>query len=124
MVYTAFVNIWNKRAAAVAWNPNTRSADFEYDPNFIQNNWDIAPLSMPIERAKNRIFTFPDHRDSITFKGLPGLLADVLPDKYGHVLINAWLSKNGRATNSLNPVELLCFIGNRGMGALEFEPVQ
>jgi serine/threonine-protein kinase HipA len=53
---------------------------------------------------------------------LPGLLADVLPDKYGNSLINVWLAQNGRPANSMNPVELLCFIGKRGMGALEFEP--
>ena len=57
-----------------------------------------------------------------TFKGLPGLLADVLPDKYGTQLINLWLAQQGRTQNSMNPVEMLCFIGTRGMGALEFEP--
>jgi serine/threonine-protein kinase HipA len=62
--------------------------------------------------------------DLDTFKGLPGMLADVLPDKYGSQLINAWLAANGRPQNSLNPVELLCFMGTRGMGALEFEPAQ
>ncbi len=61
--------------------------------------------------------------NSTTFKGLPGLLADVLPDKYGNALINTWLVRNGRPAGSMHPVEMLCFIGNRGMGALEFEPV-
>src|SRR5690554_4449285 len=59
----------------------------------------------------------------LTFKGMPGLLADALPDRYGKDLINAWLARQGRPDDSLNPVELLCFIGRRGMGALEFEPV-
>ncbi len=77
---------------------------------------------MPLNQA-NRIFSFPDLVRNTTFKGLPGLLADVMPDKYGNQLINAWLAQNGRPENSLNPVELLCFIGTRGMGALEFEPV-
>ena len=72
---------------------------------------------------RRRIFTFKELRDIKTFKGLPGLLADVLPDKYGNALINAWLTRQGRASDSLNPVEMLCFIGNRGIGALEFEPV-
>ncbi len=70
-----------------------------------------------------RIFSFPELVRNTTFKGLPGLLADVMPDKYGNQLINAWLAQNGRPENSLNPVELLCFIGTRGMGALEFESV-
>jgi serine/threonine-protein kinase HipA len=77
---------------------------------------------MPLNQAK-QIFSFPDLVRNSTLKGLPGLLADVLPDKYGNQLINAWLAQNGRPENSLNPVELLCFIGTRGMGALEFEPV-
>ena len=77
---------------------------------------------MPLNQA-NQIFSFPDLVRNSTFKGLPGLLADVLPDKYGNQLINAWLAQNGRPENSLNPLELLCFIGTRGMGALEFEPV-
>ena len=77
---------------------------------------------MPLNQA-NQIFSFPDLVRNSTFKGLPGLLADVLPDKYGNQLINAWLAQNGRPENSLNPVELLCFIGTRGMGAIEFEPV-
>lgn len=57
-----------------------------------------------------------------TFKGLPGLLADSLPDKFGNALINARLVREGRASQSFNPVERLCYIGKRGMGALEFKP--
>ncbi|MES2592602.1 MAG: type II toxin-antitoxin system HipA family toxin [Bacteroidota bacterium] len=119
---TAFINIWNQRVGAVAWNDETGLASFEYDPAFLKNNWDLAPIKMPIEGAAKRIFTFPELRDVKTFKGLPGLLADTLPDKYGNTLINAWLARQGRSSDSLNPVELLCFIGKRGMGAIEFEP--
>jgi serine/threonine-protein kinase HipA len=78
---------------------------------------------MPIIGASGKVFSFPELRGTATFKGLPGMLADVLPDRYGNSLINAWLAKNGRPADSMNPVELLCFIGKRGMGALEFEPV-
>jgi serine/threonine-protein kinase HipA len=83
---------------------------------------------MPIKNG-NRIYNFPELRKEKdeqidTFKGLPGLLADTLPDKYGNQLMNVWLAQNGRSVNSLNPVEQLCFIGTRGMGALEFEPAQ
>jgi len=123
MITTAFIHIWNKRIGAIAWDENARVASFEYDPAFLQHHWDIAPLEMPIEGANRKIFSFPELRGTTTFKGLPGLLADVLPDKYGNNLINVWLAKNGRPANSMNPVELLCFIGKRGMGALEFEPV-
>ncbi len=120
MVTTAFVHIWGKRVGAVAWNPKTELASFEYDPQFPVEQLNLAPLKMP---QKGRIYTFPQLRGNETFKGLPGLLADALPDRYGRELINAWLARQGRPDDSLNPVELLCFIGKRGIGALEFEPV-
>lgn len=122
MITTAFINIWNQRVGAIAWNSDTGLGSFEYDIAFIKKKLDIAPLKMPIDGAAKRIFTFPELRNLKTFDGLPGLLADVLPDKYGNALINTWLTRQGRASNSLNPVEKLCFIGTRGMGALEFEP--
>ncbi|MBK7964238.1 MAG: type II toxin-antitoxin system HipA family toxin [Bacteroidetes bacterium] len=123
---TAFVKIWDEVVGAVIWDEKTGSASFEYDVAFKKLNWDLSPLKMPIDAPKN-IFSFPELRKNKnsttdTFKGLPGLLADVLPDKYGNQLINLWLSQQGRAPESMNPVEMLCFIGSRGMGALEFEP--
>lgn len=124
MVTTAFVNIWNQRAGAVAWDQNVGIGSFEFDRNFLSTNLDLSPLKMPIYEAQGRIFSFPELRRIETFKGLPGFLADVLPDKYGNAIINAWLARNGRPSDSLNPVEMLCFIGKRGMGALEFEPAQ
>lgn len=120
MITTAFINIWNKRVGAIAWDVDTELASFEFESSFLANKWDLSPLKMPITGG---VFSFPELRGTTTFKGLPGLLADVLPDKYGNSLINAWLSRNGRPTDSMNPVELLCFIGKRGMGALEFEPI-
>ncbi len=122
MITTAFINIGNQRVGAIAWNSDTELGSFEYDSTFKKNNWELSPIKMPIRRAEKRIYTFPELRNVKTFKGLHGLLADVFPDKYGNALINTWLTRQGRATDSLNPVEILCFIGNRGMGALEFEP--
>ena len=124
MITTAFVKIWGETVGAVAWNAATGIASFEYDSKFISAKLDLAPLKMPITNSTKRIFSFPELRDLKTFKGLPGLLADVLPDDYGNQLINSWLAQNGRPENSMNPVELLCFIGTRGMGAIEFEPSQ
>ena len=126
MVNTAIIKIWGEQVGAVAWNHESQLGSFEYDPEFIRKGWELAPLKMPLSSGQ-RIFTFPDLRKSKdseydTYKGLPGLLADVLPDKYGNRLISAWLAKNGRPSDSMNPVEQLCFIGTRGMGALEFEP--
>ncbi len=124
MINSAFINLWNERVGAIAWDADKGVANFEFEPSFLRSGLDIAPLKMPISAANGRIFSFPDLRDSQTFKGLPGLLADVLPDRYGNTLINAWLARVGRPADSMNPVEMLCFIGQRGMGALEFEPVE
>jgi hypothetical protein len=115
----AYVKIWGQLVGAIAWDDKQRLATFEYDTHFKRLEWDLAPLKMPIQ-SNTRIFQFPELRASVlsdldTFKGLPGMLADVLPDKYGSQLINAWLAANGRPQNSLNPVELLCFMGTRGM---------
>jgi serine/threonine-protein kinase HipA len=123
MIETAYINLWGKRVGAIAWDRNDQVGTFEFEPAFLRQHWDLAPIKMPIADAERRVFSFRDLRGNKTFKGLPGLLADVLPDKYGNALINAWLAQNGRAENSLNPVEMLCFIGERGMGAMEFEPV-
>ena len=123
MINNAFVYIWNQRVGAVSWDSEQQLGTFEYDKSFLQKGWQLSPILMPIQNGEH-FFQFPENRHSTTFKGLPGLLADVLPDKYGNALINAWLAKQGRPSNSLNPVETLCFIGKRGMGALEFEPVQ
>lgn len=122
----AEVKMWGKLVGAVAWNERTGYADFEYDPQFRQTGLDIAPLKMPIRDARSQ-FSFPElgrgrNALSDTFRGLPGLLADSLPDHYGNQLINRWLAQQGRPPHSMNPVEMLCFIGTRGMGALEFEP--
>jgi serine/threonine-protein kinase HipA len=124
---TAFVKIWGEIVGAVAWDEKTGLASFEYDTKFKKYNWELSPLKLPIGSAK-KIVSFPELRKNKnaefdTFKGLPGLLADVLPDKYGNQLINIWLAQQGRPQDSMNPVEMLCFIGSRGMGALEFEPV-
>lgn len=123
---TAFVNIWGSRVGAVAWDSEQELASFEYDPNILSKGWDLAPIKMPLSTGR-QIFSFPELRKPRnsghdTFKGLPGLLADMLPDKYGNQLINVWLAQQGRPADSMNPVEKLCFIGTRGMGALEFEP--
>ncbi|MEI6899850.1 MAG: HipA N-terminal domain-containing protein, partial [Bacteroidota bacterium] len=119
---TAYVNIWNIRVGAIAWDDSTGLGAFEFEPSFLKNRWDLAPLKMPLAEAGGRIFYFSELRNSKAFKGIPGLVADVLPDKYGNALINTWLTRRGRPADGMNPVETLCFIGKRGMGALEFEP--
>jgi serine/threonine-protein kinase HipA len=122
----AEVKIWGELAGAVAWDEASRVGTFEYNSGFKRPDRDLSPLKMPVGAAKNQ-YSFPELRkdkdsEYDTFKGLPGLLADVLPDRYGNQLINIWLAQQGRSQDSMNPVEMLCFIGTRGMGALEFEP--
>lgn len=126
MVDVALVKIWGELVGAIRWDEQQQLGYFQFDANFLKNGWDLSPIKMPI-RDGSRIYSFPELRKGRwdtedTFKGLPGLLSDVLPDKYGNRLIDIWLAQQGRAINSMNPVERLCFIGSRGMGALEFEP--
>ena len=128
MIASAYVKIWEEVAGAIIWDERNGIASFEYDPDFRDLGYDLSPIKMPLKQ-EGRIFSFPELRagrasEYDTFKGLPGLIADALPDKYGNQLINAWLVRNGRPENSMNPIEKLCFIGTRGMGALEFVPTQ
>lgn len=128
MVDAAEIKIWGKSVGAVRWDESQQLGYFEYNSKFIQNGWDLSPIKMPISHGA-QIYSFPELRKGRnetedSFKGLPGLLSDALPDKYGNRLINTWLVQQGRNENSMNPVEKLCFIGARGMGALEFEPAQ
>lgn len=109
-------------AGAAAWDDDSGVGSFEFEPAFVRKALDLSPLMMPAEKASGRIFSFPELRRSEVFKGLPGMIADVLPDRFGSILIDAWLARNGRPAGSMNPVEMLCYIGKRGVGALEFEP--
>ena len=126
MVDVAEIKLWGEIIGAVRWDEAQQLAFFQYNEKFLNGHHDLAPIKMPISNG-DRIYSFPELRKAkneaiSTFKGLPGLLADSLPDKYGNQLINIWLAQAGRTPNSMNPVEQLCFIGSRGMGALEFEP--
>lgn len=122
MVNIAKVNIWGQFAGAVIWDESLKRASFEFDESFIKRGLDLSPIEMPVFKAQSgTVFSFPSLNNE-TFKGLPGLLADSLPDRFGNQIIEAWLAATGRTPESFNPVERLCYIGRRGMGALEFEP--
>ncbi|HEC13407.1 MAG TPA: type II toxin-antitoxin system HipA family toxin [Acidiferrobacteraceae bacterium] len=114
----AEVRLWGRTIGAVSLDEGKDVVAFEYDPAFVGSDIEIAPLTMPLS---NRVYTFPELSRK-TFYGLPGLLADSLPDKFGRVLIDAWLATQGRQPDSFNAVERLCYTGERGMGALEFAP--
>lgn len=116
----AQVKLWGKVIGAVSWDEKNRFAHFEYEPDFIASGIEIAPLTMPLAR---RIYSFPALPQE-TFHGLPGLLADSLPDDFGNALINEWLARKGRSPGNFDSVERLCYTGDRGMGALEYVPSQ
>jgi serine/threonine-protein kinase HipA len=114
----ASVILWGRRIGAVSWDASRALGVFQYDPAFVGAGIEVAPLKMPVREAP---YEFPALRKE-TFKGLPGMLADALPDKFGNRLIDAWLAETGRSADRFSPVDRLCYIGNRGIGALEFEP--
>jgi serine/threonine-protein kinase HipA len=118
MTTVAEVRLWGRRIGAVSLENPGDTAIFAYDPLFVSSNIQLAPLMMPLGGG---IFSFPDLSPR-SFHGLPGMLADSLPDKYGNTLIDAWLASQGRTPESFNAVERLCYTGVRGMGALEFTP--
>jgi serine/threonine-protein kinase HipA len=114
----AEVKIWGSTIGAVVLEDNQRAASFEYDPAFARSGIEVAPLMMPLS---SRVYSFPTLAKE-SFHGLPGLLADSLPDRFGNALIDAWLARQGRDSNSFNAVERLCYTGSRGMGAIEYIP--
>lgn len=114
----AAVNLWGRRIGAVSLAEGADVATFAYEPAFVRSQIEVAPLFMPLS---DRIYSFPGLNPE-SFYGLPGLLADALPDRYGHTLIDAWLATQGRTPDSFDAVERLCYMGARGMGALEFTP--
>lgn len=116
---TATVNLWGTTIGYVSMDQGERFARFEFDPDFAASGIEPAPLQMPTK--KGRIYQFAELHPR-SFHGLPGLLADSLPDRYGNRLIDVWLARTGRTHDSFHAVDRLCYTGTRGMGALEFEP--
>jgi len=116
----AEVRLWGRTIGAVSLEEGARIAAFQYDPAFLGSGIELSPITMPPSR---RVYQFPS-LPQVSFHGLPGLLADSLPDKFGNALIDAWLATQGRRPENFNAIERLCYIGVRGMGALEFAPAK
>lgn len=116
----AEVKLWGSVIGAVSLEEGNTVATFQYTPEFVGSGIEVAPLIMPLREEPYRFPALPYE----TFHGLPGLLSDSLPDRFGHALINAWLATQGRTSESFNAVERLCYTGTRGMGALEFAPLK
>jgi serine/threonine-protein kinase HipA len=123
-VETAYVKLWGTLVGAVAWDSDRGFATFEFDRPFLERGLDLSPLWMPVDDALrgNARFEFRT-LPARTFRGLPGMLADALPDRFGNRVIDAWLARQGRDPDDFSPVERLCYTGRRAIGALEFSPV-
>lgn len=114
----AEVILWGRTIGAVSWDENRGYAAFEYDKAFLKSGIQVSPIAMPLV---DKIYSFPS-LPTASFYGLPSLLSDILPDKFGNALIDVWLASQGRTVDSFNPVERLCYVGSRGMGAIEIKP--
>lgn len=116
------VTLWGKEVAALSWDATRECGVIEFFESFVRQGLDAAPLTMPLEDLirGERIFSFPT-LNSKTFKGLPGFIADSLPDDYGNAVIDEWFASHHRDVQ-VTPIDRLCYIGKRGMGALEYEP--
>ncbi len=117
---TAEVILWGTKIGTVAFDNESVLGAFEYDSAFLSSGIEVSPITMPLSR---RVYSFPE-LSKRSFHGLPGMLSDSLPDKFGHAVINAFLESQGRSPESFNPVERLCYTGSRGMGALEYRPAR
>ncbi|MBU2878236.1 MULTISPECIES: type II toxin-antitoxin system HipA family toxin [Aliiglaciecola] len=112
------VNYQDHQVGAVSYDPDKQLGAFEYTPAFIKTGIQLSPLKMPLSK---QIYTFPE-TDFAAFKGLPGLVADSLPDDFGNAVINAWVASQGKSAKDISPLQRLKYTGTRGMGALTFAP--
>jgi serine/threonine-protein kinase HipA len=120
MVDVVKISLWGEPLGALSWDKQKKFGSFEYFQSFLSSGWDVSPIHMPLSN-RGRIYSFPNLNEQ-TYKGLPGLLADVLPDDFGNKLIDNWLELNKIKRTEFTPLDRLCYIGSRGMGAIEFEP--
>lgn len=115
---TANVYLWGTHIGTVLLNEENPIAKFQYTDAFRELGIEVSPINMPL---KPTVFEFPELSIK-SFRGLPGLLSDSLPDKFGNKVIAAWLREQGLEPQDLNTIDRLCYVGQRGMGALEYKP--
>ena len=121
-VHAIEVRIWNRRVGAVALDPSLGYYAFEYDPKFAAARIELSPLHMPVAQA-TAPFVFTDLAE-LTFKRLPAMLSDALPDDFGNSLIDAWMARQGVEKRNITSLDRLAYMGRRGFGALEFRPAR
>ncbi len=118
------VKLWGMPAGYLSWDKKSNTAVFEYEPEFLRKGLDIAPLTMPVNSPRSRKhLPWTGNKDKL-YSGLPPMIADSLPDKWGHSLFSAWLRDNNIPAKNVTPLDHLSFIGSRAMGALEYEPAR
>lgn len=115
------VNLWGKNVGSLYWDAKLNVAVFDYERKFIRSGLNISPLMMPVDKYSGSPYQFLENRNN-SFKGLPGLLADSLPDTFGNQIVNEWFASRGLSIEEVTPLDRLCYVGKRAMGALEFEP--
>ncbi len=119
-VSTIEVRIWDTSVGAVALDPALGYYAFEYQPAFAKSGVELAPLAMPLSAAREP-FVFPELAE-LTYRRLPGMLADALPDDFGNLLVDAWMAQAGIEKSGITSLDRLAYMGKRGLGALEFKP--
>ncbi len=116
------VKLYGRKVGLLSWNEKRELAEFQYYPEFFRNGLDVSPIIMPLKSSmRDFVYTFPNNRNNC-FRGLPGMIADSLPDKYGNEIIDSWFAAHGIAEAKVTPLDRLCYVGTRAMGALEFYP--
>lgn len=117
------VKLWGKNVGSLYWEKETGAAVFDYERKFVRSGLDISPIVMSLNEYSDEPYQFLGNRNNC-FKGLPGLFADSLPDAFGNQIINEWFASRGASGKEVTPMDRLCYVGKRAMGALEFEPSQ
>lgn len=117
------VKLWGKSVGSLYWEKETGTAVFDYEKKFLRSGLDISPIVMPLGVYSGEPYQFLTNRNNC-FKGLPGLFADSLPDAFGNQIIDEWFASRGFSGEEITPMDRLCYVGKRAMGALEFEPNQ
>lgn len=115
---TAEIYLWGTRVGIINTLPGRPFSSFEYDQDFLKSGIELSPIVMPLSSA---VYEFPSLTGS-PFFGMPGLVADSLPDKFGNAVIEQWLLSKGHSISEFSAIDRLCYTGKRGMGALEFVP--
>lgn len=120
---TVDVYLWGKNVGTLLWDDEKEVASFQYDKLFLDSGLDVSPLMMPLDRSGGEVYQFMENRTNC-FKGLPGLVADSLPDAFGNQIIDEWFAAEGLPDEQITPLDRLCYVGERAMGAMEFKPMK